>query len=148
MIEGSSYALSEVHWDRAILRSQSGAVRELAFKGIENGLDQPIAPGSPNVQQDSSQQGGQTQNAIGQAVQRIQENREQYLQEMGVSPSAGGGFEITARTPAGLRNKLGLQPGDRIMSLNGRSCGPGPDRGAIIRTGSPGGSGEAGNKTR
>lgn len=133
VIEGSSYALSEVHWDRAILRSQSGAVRELAFKGIENGLDQPIAPGSPNAQPDSSsQQGSQTQNAIGQAVQRIQENREQYLQEMGVSPSAGGGFEITARTPAGLRNKLGLQPGDRIMSLNGQAVGQGQTEAQLL----------------
>ena len=130
-VEGSSYTLAEVYWDKVFLRSANGAVRELAFKRIENGLDQPIVPsGSANPQMNNEQQqgysgSGQTQSALGQAVQRMQENREQYMQEMGVNASSGGGFEVTARTPAALRNKLGLQPGDRIMSLNGQSVGAG-----------------------
>jgi len=130
-VEGSSYTLAEVYWDKVFLRSANGAMRELAFKGIENGLDQPIVPsGSANPQMNNPQQQGfsgssQTQSALGQAVQRMQENREQYMQEMGVNASSGGGFEVTARTPAALRNKLGLQPGDRIMSLNGQSVGAG-----------------------
>lgn len=130
-VEGSSYTLAEVYWDKVFLRSANGAVRELAFKGIENGLDQPIVPsGSANPQMKNPQQQGysgssQTQSALGQAVQRMQENREQYMQEMGVNASSGGGFEVTARTPAALRNKLGLQPGDRIVSLNGQSVGAG-----------------------
>jgi general secretion pathway protein C len=130
-VEGSSYTLAEVYWDKVFLRSANGAVRELAFKGIENGLDQPIVPsGSATPQMNNEQQqgysgSGQTQSALGQAVQRMQENREQYMQEMGVNASSGGGFEVTARTPAALRNKLGLQPGDRIVSLNGQSVGAG-----------------------
>ena len=130
-VEGSSYTLAEVYWDKVFLRSANGAVRELAFKGIENGLDQPIVPsGSATPQMNNEQQqgysgSGQTQSALGQAVQRMQENREQYMQEMGVNASSGGGFEITARTPVALRNKLGLQPGDRIVSLNGQSVGAG-----------------------
>ncbi len=130
-VEGSSYTLAEVYWDKVFLRSANGAMRELAFKGIENGLNQPIAPsGSTSPQMNNTQQQGytgnsQTQSALGQAVQRMQENREQYMQEMGVNASSGGGFEVTARTPAALRNKLGLQPGDRIMSLNGQSVGVG-----------------------
>jgi general secretion pathway protein C len=51
---------------------------------------------------------------------------------MGVSSSAGGGFEVTARTPAGLRNKLGLQPGDRIMSLNGQAVGQGQSEAQLL----------------
>ena len=43
-IEGSSYQLAEVYWDKVILRQGNGATRELAFKGIENGLNQPIVP--------------------------------------------------------------------------------------------------------
>ena len=130
-VEGSSYTLAQVYWDKVFLRSANGAMRELAFKGIENGLNQPIAPsGSTSPQMNNTQQQGytgnsQTQSALGQAVQRMQENREQYMQEMGVNASSGGGFEVTARTPAALRNKLGLQPGDRIVSLNGQSVGAG-----------------------
>lgn len=131
MIEGSSYTLAEVYWDKVFLRSGNGAMRELAFKGIENGLDQPIVPSSSantsmnNAEQQQNSGSSQTQSALGQAVQRMQENREQYMQEMGISSSSGGGFEVTARTPAALRNKLGLQPGDRIMTLNGQSVGAG-----------------------
>ena len=130
-VEGSSYTLAEVYWDKVFLRSANGAVRELAFKGIENGLNQPIVPNSSAAAQmnTDAQQGNsgsnQTQSAIGQAVQRMQENRDQYLQDMGVSAASGGGFDVTARTPAALRNKLGLQPGDRIVSLNGQSVGAG-----------------------
>ncbi len=56
------------------------------FKGIENGLNQPIAPLIPSGNQapvTAPTQSAQPNNAIGQAVQRIQEDREQYLKEMG-----------------------------------------------------------------
>ena len=137
IVEGSSYRVSEVYWDKVILRSQSGAVRELAFKGIENGLNQPIVPlnssnPSSNNNQHNNSDNQAMPNALGQAVQRIQENREQYLQEMGVSATTGGGFEVTARTPVALRNKLGLQPGDRIMSLNGQTVGQGQTEAQLL----------------
>jgi general secretion pathway protein C len=140
-ILGSNYSLSEVYWDRVILRTSSGAVRELQFKGMENGLDQPIVPEvKPNAQNgnvgDSSSNNtgnNQPSSAIGQAVQRIQENRDQYLQDMGIGASGNGnGYEVTARTPVGLRNKLGLQPGDRIMSLNGQTVGQGQTEAQLL----------------
>ena len=126
-VAGSSYILAEVYWDRAILKTGSGSVKELQFNRIENGLDQPIVPAGtaapqpavPNPAVNSS-----SSMAIGQAAQRMQENREQYMQEMGVNASSNGsGYEVTSRTPVGLRNKLGLQPGDRIVSLNGQTLG-------------------------
>lgn len=144
-IEGSSYQLSEVYWDKVILRQANGATRELAFKGIENGLNQPIVPtanatnnttmqnsSTDNSTMTSNTAQGQTQTAIGQAVQRMAENREQYMQEMGVTPSGSGGFEVTSRTPTALRNKLGLQPGDRIMSLNGQTVGQGQSEAQLL----------------
>ena len=112
-IEGSSYQLAEVYWDKVILRQGNGATRELVFKGIENGLNQPIVPPASaadmqnNNGSNHSTTNNSAQSAIGQAVQRMAENREQYMQEMGVNPSSGGGFEITSRTPAALRNKFG-----------------------------------------
>ncbi|OTG69395.1 general secretion pathway protein [Acinetobacter sp. ANC 4470] len=127
-IANTSYQLAEVYWDRAVLRQSNGTTRELKFKGIENGLDQsivqPVANASSANNQVTQTPQSQEQNALGQAVQKIQQDREQYLKDMGVN-AAGEGYEVTSRTPAALRSKLGLQPGDRIMSLNGQAVGQG-----------------------
>ncbi|MNC38614.1 hypothetical protein D3C75_872320 [compost metagenome] len=55
----------------------------------------------------------------------MNENRDEYLKNMGVNASGGQGYEVTDQTPAALRNKLGLRSGDRILSLNGQSVGQG-----------------------
>ncbi len=128
-IAPTSYQLAEVYWDRVVLRQSNGTTRELQFKGMENGLDQSIIPpvatnSLPMNNQTTPPMPSQEQNALGQAVQKIQEHRDQYLKGMGVN-AASGGYEVTARTPAALRSKLGLQPGDRIMSLNGQAVGQG-----------------------
>ncbi|MCM1935670.1 type II secretion system protein N [Acinetobacter radioresistens] len=125
-IANSSFQLAEVYWDRVILRQPNGTSREVQFKGIENGLNQPIVPPADPATSaaPSPSPANSSQSALGQAIQKIQEDREQYLQEMGVS-STGNGYEVTSRTPAALRSKLGLRPGDRIMSLNGQPVGQG-----------------------
>ena len=127
-INTTAYQLAEVYWDRVILRQNNGTTRELPFKRMENGLDQAIVQPvvtAPNSNYQSNQAvPSQESSALGQAVQKIQEDREQYLKDMGVN-AAGGGYEVTSRTPAALRSKLGLQPGDRIVSLNGQTVGQG-----------------------
>ena len=128
-IANTSYQLAEVYWDRVLLRQSNGTTRELKFKGIENGLDQsivqPVANASSSFNNQVTQMPqSQEQNALGQAVQKIQQDREQYLKDMGVN-AGGEGYEVTSRTPTALRSKLGLQPGDRIMSLNGQAVGQG-----------------------
>ncbi|WP_445345411.1 type II secretion system protein N [Acinetobacter bohemicus] len=128
-IANTSYQLAEVYWDRVLLRQSNGTTRELKFKGIENGLDQSIIQPVANASSSSNNQvtqmpQSQEQNALGQAVQKIQQDREQYLKDMGVN-AGGEGYEVTSRTPTALRSKLGLQPGDRIMSLNGQAVGQG-----------------------
>ena len=127
-INTTAYQLAEVYWDRVVLRQNNGSTRELPFKRMENGLDQAIVQPvvtAPNSNYQSNQAvSSQEGSALGQAVQKIQEDREQYLKDMGVN-AAGGGYEVTSRTPAALRSKLGLQPGDRIVSLNGQAVGQG-----------------------
>ena len=128
-IANTAYQLAEVYWDRVLLRQSNGTTRELKFKGIENGLDQSIVQPVANASSSSNNQvtqmpQSQEQNALGQAVQKIQQDREQYLKDMGVN-AGGEGYEVTSRTPTALRSKLGLQPGDRIMSLNGQAVGQG-----------------------
>ena len=135
-IANSAYQLAEVYWDRIVLRQSNGTIRELKFKGIENGLDQTIVPpvtspsGSADAQSTETAQNQQS-NALGQAVQKIQQDREQYLKEMGVN-TAGEGYEVTSNTPAALRTKLGLQPGDRIVSLNGHAVGQGQNDAQLL----------------
>ncbi|CPS38234.1 Predicted protease with the C-terminal PDZ domain [Mycobacteroides abscessus] len=61
----------------------------------------------------------------------MQENKDQYLQNMGVS-AADGSYEVTSRTPAALRNRLGLRPGDRILSLNGQTLSQGQTEAQLL----------------
>ena len=132
-IEGTSYQLSEVYWDHIVLSQNGQNGKELRFTGLDN-LYQPVplnptgqAPSTPSEQttQPPPQQQNSSQNALGQAIDRMNENREQYLKNMGVSTNGGQGYEVTDQTPAALRNKLGLRSGDRILSLNGQSVGQG-----------------------
>ncbi|MGN5766038.1 type II secretion system protein N [Acinetobacter calcoaceticus] len=128
-VGSTSYQLAEVYWDHVILRQGNGATREVKFKGLDNGLYQPAAPvlnngtsvppaAAPAPAQNSPQ------SALGQAIQQMQDNREQYLKNMGVS-SGGDGYEISDKTPSNLKNNLGLRSGDRILSINGQTVGQG-----------------------
>ncbi len=119
-LENTAYQLAEVYWDHVLLRHQNGSTRELRLGGLENGLNQAIVPPVTTTPAPSTT----AQTALGQAIGKMQNGREQYLQEMGVSAS-GEGYEVSDRTPLALRNKLGLRPGDRIISLNGQIVGQG-----------------------
>lgn len=128
----TGYELSEVYWDHVIIRQPSGAMQKLNFKGLENGLNQPYPvkdqpssqPSAASNQAPQTERSNSPQDEIGRAIQQMSENREQYMQNMGVSSSENG-YEVSARTPAILRNRLGLRPGDRILSLNGKTMGSG-----------------------
>ncbi len=128
----TGYELSEVYWDHVIIRQPSGAMQKLNFKALENGLNQPYpAKDQPSSQSNAAstqtsetEQPNSPQDEIGRAIQQMNENREQYMQNMGVNSSENG-YEVSARTPAILRNRLGLRPGDRILSLNGKTMGNG-----------------------
>ncbi|NHB59163.1 PDZ domain-containing protein [Acinetobacter sp. 194] len=141
-IEGSAYELSEVYWDHIVLTSSSGAIKEIKFQGIEN-LDQPItldqnkgsaSPVNPNAPagQVNQNQNNSNQNILGNAINQIEENREQYLKNMGVNATNGQGYEVSDQTPAALRNKLGLRAGDRILSLNGQTVGQGQTEAQLL----------------
>ena len=139
MLANSGFELAEVYWDRVILRRSTGATQEILFKGLENGLNQPIVPetsaSSSSMLAMPSNSGmpeqPSPQNEIGRAIQQMQENKDQYLQNMGVS-AADGSYDVTSRTPAALRNRLGLRPGDRILSLNGQTLSQGQTEAQLL----------------
>jgi general secretion pathway protein C len=137
-ISGTGYQLSEVYWDRIVLRNNSGASRELIFTGLPNGLNEPMVSTqvespvlSAPVNNTATEAMDSTELHMREATQKLDSNRDQYLQEMGLK-TASDGLEITANTPALLRQKLGLQPGDRIISLNGRTMSAGQSEAQLL----------------
>ncbi len=152
-LDNTGYQLAEVYWDKVILRQNNGEQKVLEFSGLEN-LYQPLRPdAAQNSNASTSNSAGSngtstaqnntantnsttgmnpTQRALGQAIDQIQENREQYLKNMGVNASGGQGYEITDQTPAALKNKLGLKSGDRILSLNGQTVGQGQTEAQLL----------------
>lgn len=127
LVNGTAYRLAAVYWDNVVLKNNSGSTKVLKFSGITN-LYQP-QPNQETQTQSSNpppivaEPGSKS--AIGQAIEQMSDDREEYLKKMGVNTGGGQGYEVTEQTPAALRNKLGLRPGDRILSLNGKSVGQG-----------------------
>ena len=131
-LAGTAFQLAEVYWDHVVLRDAAGQTREVAFNRIANGLDQPIVPPVGTTSLPTATAPASTQHALGQAVQQMQQNRDQFLADMGVGSATGEGYEVTSKTPAALRNTLGLQPGDRILSLNGQTVGQGQNDAQLL----------------
>ena len=89
---------------------------------------------SPNAANDTTNSndsdGGDSANTvIEEAVTELKENPASYLSRMGVM-AAGEGYQVTAAMPAGVRNRLGLEAGDRVLSVNGQSIGSDPTQDA------------------
>ncbi len=72
-----------------------------------------------------------TSSAIDEAVTALKENPASYLSRMGVMAS-GEGYQVTAAMPPGLRNRLGLEAGDKVLTVNGQTVGSSPAQDANI----------------
>lgn len=59
---------------------------------------------------------------IGSAMESLTSSPDAFLQEMGLR-RGGAGYEVTSDTPEQMRRAAGLQPGDRLLSVNGRRLG-------------------------
>lgn len=83
---------------------------------------------TPNANDDNDNnapQASSPKSAIDEAVTALQDNPASYLSRMGVMAS-GEGYQVTAAMPSGLRSRLGLESGDRVLSVNGQSVGNNP----------------------
>lgn len=137
-IEGTSQRLIAVAWDHVTLASAAGGSASLYFgeEGImvagpaapasafSNATSQSSATSQNSAasQNSATSQAQQIQNRLGDAIQQLQSNPAGYLSQMGVQPTSQG-YEVSASAPAEIRNRLGLRPGDQIVSLNGRPLG-------------------------
>lgn len=69
--------------------------------------------------------------AIDEAVIELQGNPASYLSRMGVM-AGGDSYQVTAAMPANIRNRLGLEPGDKVLKVNGQSVGSNPGQDANV----------------
>ena len=104
--------------------------------------DNTISPNLPNtappdqVNPESELNGeasseGEPKSPIDEAVTELQSNPASYLSRMGVMAS-GESYQVTAAMPAKLRNRLGLEPGDKVLTVNGQSVGSNPGQDANV----------------
>ena len=91
----------------------------------------PLSPQDPAIDMAAANEPVNTSSAIDEAVTALQENPASYLSRMGVMAS-GEGYQVTAAMPSGLRNRLGLEAGDKVLSVNGQSVGSSPTQDASI----------------
>ncbi len=161
VLKDSSYTLISVDWDSVIIADAAdkqivirmadalpldqsniaiGAVsnQRLPDNGMLSdapGMDIPAFDnGLGNNNTNSAANGtdeSNPQSAISEAVTALKENPASYLSRMGVMAS-GDGYQVTAAMPAGVRNRLGLEPGDRVLTVNGQSVGNSPGQDANV----------------
>ena len=90
--------------------------------------DQVNPESGPNGEASSA---GEPKSPIDEAVTELQSNPASYLSRMGVMAS-GESYQVTAAMPAKLRNRLGLEPGDKVLTVNGQSVGSNPGQDANV----------------
>jgi general secretion pathway protein C len=124
MLPGSAKLVS-IEATRVIL-ARAGAREELAFKsdfkakeGIQAAevAQQQAADTSPEVPSNPQS------NALQQLNAQLAQNPDETLQKMGVSRRSAGGYRIGSTANQPFLAQSGLQPGDVVLSVNGRPLG-------------------------
>lgn len=119
--------LESVFEDRILLRRTTGS-EILRFEKTS------LLDGKPAARSGSlssgAQQGAGTGTAVAPDVRQMladaaaamTDSPVEFLREMGLRRN-GRGYEVSADAPENLRNTVGLKPGDRLLSVNGRQLG-------------------------
>ncbi len=156
MLKDSGFTLISVDWNAVIITDAASKQvvismpdsmqldqRGIAADGMSNqrlpdmstppsALPQPMSPANDATTDPAAGTNDSNPSAaIGDAVKALQDNPASYLSSMGVMAS-GEGYQVTAAMPSGLRNRLGLEPGDRVLNVNGQSVGSNPGQDANV----------------
>lgn len=151
-LKDSGYTLVAVDWDSVIIADSSdkqtvislpkampldqsdmiaGAVSNQRLP--DNSMLPTVPQPAQNTDAESAEPSSENnaQSAIDEAVTALQDNPASYLSRMGVMAS-GENYQVTAAMPAKLRNRLGLEPGDQVLTVNGQSVGNNPAQDAGV----------------
>ena len=153
-LKDSEYSLVAVAWNEIVIAD--AADKEMVIRmpeampldqsammasGVSNqrlqdGNMLPNAPLSDQTNTDNQPAAEATgesapKSAIDEAVTELQGNPASYLSRMGVM-AGGDSYQVTAAMPANVRNRLGLEPGDKVLKVNGQSVGSNPVQDANV----------------
>jgi general secretion pathway protein C len=123
-IEENQVVLVAVNWNQVTFEAAGGMRSVLRFNE-----DSPSAVGNAPVntqptlvQPTPRTEAEQVGAMLDDASRQLTVNPAGYLSKMGLT-ATGKGYEVSAGVPANVRARLGLRPGDRIVSLNGQTLG-------------------------
>lgn len=160
MLDNSNYKVIAVSWNEVILADPSDQQIVVTLRQpmtLDQGqmvadnpagpiTNQPLPPNNNRLDEEmmatpesepadpvesSPAANNNPQDAIGEAVEELKQNPASYLSRMGVM-ATGEGYQVTAAMPDKLKNRLGLEPGDKVLKVNGQSVGSNPGQDASL----------------
>lgn len=156
-LANSGYTLAAVFWDKVMIADANGQTVDIPLREPMQ-LDQPNAFANPAIGMMPQTlatlptdvdgfdvdgfgdvggfNGGEHHdfggvNAFEQAADELRHNPAGYLSRMGVM-AVGDGYQVTDAMPSDIKNRLGLEAGDRVISVNGQSVGSNPMQDADV----------------
>ena len=152
-LANSGYTLAAVFWDKVMIADANGQTVDIplrepmqldqpnAFANSATGMmPQTLATLPTDVDGFGVDVGGFNGgehhdfggvNAFEQAADELRHNPAGYLSRMGVM-AVGDGYQVTDAMPSDIKNRLGLEAGDRVISVNGQSVGSNPMQDADV----------------
>lgn len=122
--------LEEIHADRVILL-RAGQREALRLKEPEiSGVSAPSAvlkarppAGLLRRREEQAQQQAPTDMAEIIGDDDLAAQRDMIVQQLGMTPSEGGGYQVGAGAPQAVMRQIGMRPGDVVVSVNGITLG-------------------------
>jgi len=124
MLPGSA-KLASIEATRVIL-SRAGSREELAFKSdfkAKKGIQAATIAPQQAAQTSPAAPANPESNALQQINAQLAQDPDETLKKMGVSRSSEGGYRIGSTANQPFLAQSGLQPGDVVLSINGRPLG-------------------------
>ena len=124
MLPGSA-KLASIEATRVIL-SRAGTREELAFKSdfkAKKGIQAATIAPQRAAQTSSAAPANPQSNALQQINAQLAQDPDETLEKMGVSRRSEGGYRIGSTANQPFLAQSGLQPGDVVLSINGRPLG-------------------------
>lgn len=112
--------LAAVYEDRILIKRGGASTEVLRFEKTSLLTGNPPPPPPPAPTDASGPQN--VRNMLDQAAMQLGQSPDAYLQEMGLVRSRRG-YEVSPSAPERILKASGLQPGDKIVSINGQALG-------------------------
>lgn len=107
--------LDQVHADRVVLL-RGGREEILRFDETPSSGPAPAAPDR------AAQNAEQTRNALARMAEQLANSPLAAMRQMGLRRTSRG-YVVSVTAPKEMMQRFGLQPGDRVVSINGQTVG-------------------------